>query len=192
MNKRSKKTKVFPIIIVCAVLFLGLVLGASIYFYPRLLEKYEVKKLNTEINTLLNENNVDIIKDKTEENITSHKRVEVEKKVEAYLINSKELQNKVDNLCEDEKLNSFLDTANLNEDVSVIEDSLKDLEDLKNAINKLKEDGTKTSNKDKKMADLYNSLITKIDISSSLGKIDNMTNYLNEVKNIFTFLKIEN
>ena len=192
MKKRSKKRVALPIIIVCTVLFLGAVIGASIYFYPRLLEKYEVKKLNTEINTLLKENNVETIKDKTKDNITSHKRVEVEKKVEAYLIDSKELQNKVNTLCEDEKLNSILDTANLNEDVAVIDDSLKNLEDLKNSINMLKEDSTKTSNKDKKLDDLYNGLIAKIDISPSLGKIDEMTNYLNEVKNIFNFLKDHN
>ena len=117
MKKRSKKSIALPIIITCSVLFLALVVGASIYFYPRLLEKYEVKKLNTEINRLLQENNVDILKEKTKDNITSHKRVEVEQKVEAYLIDSKEYQNKVDSICGDEKLNKFLNTSNIGEDI---------------------------------------------------------------------------
>ena len=189
MKKRSKKSLVLPIIISCSVLFLALVVGASIYFYPRLLEKYEVKKLNIEITTLLKEKNVDTIKDKTKENITSHKRVEVEQKVEAYLIDSKEYQNRVDSICGDEKLNNFLNTANISEDISIIDNSLKELEDLKSGINKLKEDGSKTSNKDKKLDSLYKSLIGKIDISPSLGKIDDMTSYLNEVKSILSFLK---
>ena len=189
MKKRNKKSIALPIIITCSVLFLALVVGAGIYFYPRLLEKYELKKLNTEINSLLKENNLETIKSITKENITSHKRLEVEKKVEEYLINTKELQNKVDILYSDEKLNSILSTLNLNEDISIIDNSLKELEDLKNSINKVKEDSKKTGYIDKKLDNLYNSLISKIDLTPSIGKIDDMSSYLNEVKSIFAFLK---
>ena len=194
LNKNKIEKNYIILSVLASIISVVGIVSFFLIINPKMQEKIELREFKSSIDSLLKEKSISKVQEEINKDTMSKDRIELENKVENYLLKNVELKEEINKLENDEKITKALDLNNVGNDKilknysSTLNSLDKNLEELKSVREEIKNNKFKEDN----LNEVFNELIDKIDNNITFEDVDIVKNYINKTKPVLEFLKNNN